>query len=349
MNHTLSIADSMPPLWERGADNIFLASSYSLSRNISPFSFPACMEPSDKKQLFELLKNQLTKIKPNLQLLEGNSLQGDDKQFISEHLLLKNPINQIGPLEAIGFEAKKSLFITINLENHLTIHFLKAGNTLEKGLKEVQRLENQLGKNLDFAFSPRFGFLTASPRECGSALQARALLHLPLSLKDKNLTLNKEAVFSNFHGQVYQSQEDPLTFFTHGLIWIESNPSLGYNQEQALFSLLEASTQLECEEKKKRKAEKKSPSEELINSVTRSYGMLKHSWSLSHTELLEILQSFKLGLDLGLIEGVKPTLLNRMLLQSSHYLDPNNSEKQTRERLRITQTQALLKRLRLNL
>lgn len=348
---SILLQEAPASLWKRCDESIFLLSRLSLARNIAPFSFPPTLGDSDKKQLFQLLNRTIQSLYPSLKLYEGNQLTGEEKQWISEYFFLREPINQLSHFEAIAQLPNSPLLILLNLNDHLTLHFTRSGNTLRSGQKKILQLQQKIGQTLEFAFSSRFGFLTSQPKDCGTALKQSALLHLPLSLsKLPSFEKEKKSLFSNVTGERFGPSHDPQTFFKHSLVRVESEPAQGYNEDQSLLTLEETCMKLQFDEIEQRKMIKETLPSEIKNAVARSYGLLKHSLSLSHDELIEMALSLKLGVDLDLVHGIKHQHLNQVFFTSSAtLLTFGNSDQLEVERLRITHAQRLLKRLRLNI
>lgn len=69
--------------------------------------------------------------------------------------------------------------ITVNEEDHLRLQMLAGGYCLNKMWRVVSELDDRLQQTLNYAFSPRWGYLSASPANVGTAMRATVLLHLP--------------------------------------------------------------------------------------------------------------------------------------------------------------------------
>ncbi len=67
----------------------------------------------------------------------------------------------------------------VNEEDHLRIQVLRSGFQLKKAWTAIDELDTALEEQLDFAFSPTLGYLTACPTNLGTALRASAMMHLP--------------------------------------------------------------------------------------------------------------------------------------------------------------------------
>src|SRR6201985_2765797 len=49
----------------------------------------------------------------------------------------------------------------------------------EEAWEEINAIDDKLEQKLDFAFNPRFGYLTACPTNVGTGIRVSVMLHLP--------------------------------------------------------------------------------------------------------------------------------------------------------------------------
>ena len=69
--------------------------------------------------------------------------------------------------------------LTINEEDHLRLQLLAAGCPLDWMWQKISHIEDRIGDDLNFAFSPKWGYLSASPANVGTGMRVTVLLHLP--------------------------------------------------------------------------------------------------------------------------------------------------------------------------
>ena len=67
----------------------------------------------------------------------------------------------------------------INEEDHLRIQVLKAGCQLSSCAEQINRIDDMIEQKVDYAFSPRYGYLTACPTNLGTGIRVSVMLHLP--------------------------------------------------------------------------------------------------------------------------------------------------------------------------
>ena len=67
----------------------------------------------------------------------------------------------------------------VNEEDHLRIQVLRSGLQLEEAWEQINKIDDALEAKLDYAFHPRFGYLTACPTNVGTGIRVSVMLHLP--------------------------------------------------------------------------------------------------------------------------------------------------------------------------
>ena len=80
------------------------------------------------------------------------------------------------------------LSIMINEEDHLRIQVMQSGFNLDETWKLLPtRLMMHFHKNLDYAYSLHWGYLTACPTNTGTAMRGSVMLHLPALVMTKQI------------------------------------------------------------------------------------------------------------------------------------------------------------------
>ena len=117
-------------------------------------------------------------------------LTREDRQLLHErHLVSK----ELAGLEREGRVRTSSALLVqdrvsvmLNEEDHLRLQALHSGFALDEAYRELDRLDDDLGQRIPFAFHSEFGYLTSCPTNVGTGLRASVLIHLP------GLVLTKE-------------------------------------------------------------------------------------------------------------------------------------------------------------
>jgi protein arginine kinase len=82
------------------------------------------------------------------------------------------------PGRALMLNKQRSTSTMINEEDHIRVQALTAGWSAQKADKLAQEAMAKLQEHLEFARSPRFGYLAASPYNSGQGRRISAMFHL---------------------------------------------------------------------------------------------------------------------------------------------------------------------------
>jgi protein arginine kinase len=308
--------------WLQNTNPIWLGTQVALSRNVEQLHFPKHLQLEQQKQVYTLLSNLLTHQKEfeGGVLKRGDECQPIDREYLIEHFFL--PVNQIesGPGNGFLLNSLGSLLGCFNLDNHLTLYGIEKEGHFEKLSHSLIHLQETLQKNIGFAFSNRFGYLTSQPELTGCGLKVRALLQLSALIHTKEL----DAVLESEKKEGIEA----LPFFKERSEWtldtvaVENRYCLGITDEGILASIRLFVEKLIDKEQKKRAEIQSKPSEELKDKVSRSFAVLKHSYQIDAKEAMNALSLIKLGVLLGWVHGVEISALNELLfrIRRAHFL-----------------------------
>ncbi|MBA7663568.1 Protein-arginine kinase [subsurface metagenome] len=102
-----------------------------------------------------------------------------DRHFLMErHLISYEHANGDG-IKGILIGDRELISIMINEEDHLRLQGMQSGLQLKEVWDVVEKIDRDLEKRLNFAFSDEIGYLTACPTNTGTGLRASILVHLP--------------------------------------------------------------------------------------------------------------------------------------------------------------------------
>ncbi len=313
---------SLPPslfqhtLWEEDKNPVWLGSSLTLHRNLARYKFPPKLAEGEMKNLSGTLAENIQK---NAALkspvyFSAEKLSSLDKEFIFEHFLCLESFPS-GGTGSQGFliDDTGRFLALINLKNHLQLQLIDTSGDIQTAWAQLVKIEMEIGKTLDYAFSPKFGYLTSDPTLCGTALQALLYLHIP--------ALHHTGQLHEVLGK--QKDEEIITMGLEGalddligdFLILKNRYTLGVTEEGMLHALQTTAMKLMAAEKSLRIHLKETESAEIKDFVSRAYGLLVHSYQLQTKEALDALSAIKLGLDLGWISGISNQTINTLFFK----------------------------------
>src|SRR3989304_9862817 len=170
--------------WLRGTgheSDIVISSRIRLARNVARFPFLSMANVKQKKELEETIRDKIkdADISQDLCYLNLAGITPVDKLFLVErHLISKEHAEGEGE-RGVAFGKSETISLMINEEDHLRIQVIRSGFELKNTWETTDEIDNILGKSLNFAFSARFGYLTACPTNVGTGMRVSVMLHLP--------------------------------------------------------------------------------------------------------------------------------------------------------------------------
>jgi protein arginine kinase len=87
--------------------------------------------------------------------------------------------SSIPELSVETLASMESASLTINEEDHLRITVTRNDLDLSSAWDQINQLDDRIEQQLHYAFSPRWGYLTACPANVGTGMRVSVLVHLP--------------------------------------------------------------------------------------------------------------------------------------------------------------------------
>lgn len=298
--------------WDDTSNPLWPATSFYLIRNFSLSPFPHKMTESQSMKMVDQVSSLLLKMQQlqNPVLFKAEDLSKIDKEFLYEHFLCRETFQNT--LKGQGFivDDTAHFLAQINLFDHLQLELIDCKNRWEKVWAVLSDIDTALSQSLKPSFSSRFGYLTSDPGKCGTGLSVICYLHLPMLIHTNQL---QEALEMHLEDSVtISSLQGAPNDFMGDFVLLQNKYSLGLTEEMILRDLHISATKLSLAEKALRDKCRKTKDVDIKDFVSRSYGLLIHSYQLQTKEVLDALSKVKLGIDLGWIQGISDSKINEV-------------------------------------
>jgi protein arginine kinase len=295
--------------WLKGSganSDIVISSRVRLARNIDKMPFPHW---AGKKQA-ETVIEKARALKENVDLLKNTSffamseLDSVDKQFLVERHLMSHELSQKPNSKALIVENNEVLSVMVNEEDHLRIQVMQSGFNLKGAWDIVNGLDDAISREVQYAFSREWGYLTACPTNAGTGMPGSVMLHLP--------ALVMSFTTRGFYGEGTQAAGN---FFQ-----ISNQVSMGQSEEDLVGNIDGLIRQIIEQEAQAREALLAREKAMLEDRVHRSFGILRNAHIISSKETIELLSMLRLGCELGMIEDLNRSVINELfiLIQPAH-------------------------------
>jgi protein arginine kinase len=236
-----------------------------------------------------------------------------ERNYLKENHLISSEMEKGGDNRAIFVSADVKLAVMVNEEDHLRMVALEGGFQPHEALNGVMVLEDSLSRVLPFAFSQKFGYLTACPTNTGTGLRASVMLHLPaLSMLKKMPELVKSMpqfglTVRGFYGENSENMGD---FFQ-----VSNEVTLGRSEQEIVDILTKVTEQIVEKEEQARRHLFDQNRAVVEDEVWRSYGMLTHARVMTSQEAVQLLSKLRFGIDRGFFPGMSHSRLNRIIIE----------------------------------
>jgi len=303
--------------WLRGTgkeSDIVISSRVRLARNIAGFPFLSRANLKQRREIESLLRKTIIerKIAQDVSYVNLNQATAIDKLFLVErHLISKEHAEGEGE-RGVAFGKSETVSLMINEEDHLRIQVIRSGFELKKTWDTIDEIDNILGESLNFAFSSRFGYLTACPTNVGTGMRVSVMLHLPAL----GMTKHIEKVFNAVGklGLVVRGLYGEGTKVSGDLYQISNQFALGKSEKEILSIIESVIPRITSYERMARKALVMESKDQLEDRIWRSYGMLKAARMITSEEILQLLSQVRMGVNIGLIDDIEMQTLNELFV-----------------------------------
>ncbi len=289
------------PLWcrkEGEARDVVLSSRVRLSRNLAGFTFPEKLTLKDEEEVKNIVLSavETSNQYKDMEVLYMNDVIPVERMMLFEKRLVSRDFSE-GRNKAVVIRSDKSLSCMVNETDHLKIAAYTGGLDLEEAFNEAREFDVALEKNLDYAVSLEFGYLTSQIKNAGTGMKASVMLHLPFLVRTGLLDRAiKSSLTEEFSVKGFLSDEENSL---GDLYQVSNEVSIGISEEAYLKKLQTVASSLMGYERRARDQFYKSKSMELEDIFYRAYGILKNCRLLSLKEAVRYLMDFRIGIIMG--------------------------------------------------
>ena len=291
--------------WLKGEgkhSGVALCSRVRIARNFRDIPFP---NRASGEQLAEVSERALSAVRRSSMLEDAvirriDELDPLDVQFLLEsHLISREFAKKTGG-SAVIIGNRGVVNIMVNEEDHLRLQIMKPGLEIADAWIIADRLETELGREIDFSFSDRWGYLTSCPTNLGTGLRASVMVHLPTLVISRRIVkvLTRISRSGIAPRGAYGEGSEP----SGNLFQLSNQFTLGKTEDSIIGEIERAALGVIDEEETAREALFAGDRKTLEDRVFRACGILNNARMISSNEALELLSHLKLGVSLGLVD-----------------------------------------------
>ena len=303
--------------WLRGAgpeSDIVLSSRARLARNLSQYPFTSRASDEQKRELEAFLKRKVmaASLTPDMRYVNLEHIPSVDRLLLVERHLISREHAAAEGARGVAFGRRETISLMVNEEDHLRIQVIASGLQLKEAWHDIDTVDRTLEKELNYAFSTRFGYLPACPTNVGTGLRASVMLHLPALAMTRQIEKVFNAVSKlnlavrGLYGEGTQASGD--------LYQISNQITLGHTEEDIVERVSSVIPKISDYERRAREALLNENREKLQDRVSRSYSLLRSAYVISSEETMHLLSQVRMGVNLRLLEDVPIKTINELFV-----------------------------------
>ena len=279
--------------------DIVISSRIRLARNLAGYKFLSRCSAAERTAILEKLRDALMPLKlgDKISYISVDKASDLDRHFLVErHLISRHHAFGKGPRGAVI--AQREFFTAmINEEDHLRIQVLKGGLQISQCAEQINHIDDMIEAKVDYAFSPRFGYLTACPTNLGTGIRVSVMLHLPaLKMTGQiekffNATKDMSLAVRGLFGEGTEAAGDFYQISNQVTLGISEQDIVSQFQDAVIPEIVEyenaARNQLLSKEV-----------DVLDDKISRAMALLKNAHLISSQEALFLLSHLRLGINM---------------------------------------------------
>jgi protein arginine kinase len=313
-----SLIDSASELTDSSSSKsaIVLMTRIRLARNLAGHSFPGWAKPAQREEVMNACRTAVMaapQMKRCFNLAIGD-LSELEKQILVERHLISRELSGAKSGAGVIISRDQAFSVMMNEEDHLRIQVLRAGFQLKKAWNSINDFDSTIEEQLDFAFSPTLGYLTACPTNLGTAMRASAMMHLPALVISNQMEKVVRAV--NQLGMVVRGLFGEGSDASGSIFQISNQTTLGESEDEIIKRLSSVLQSIVEHEMNARGKLLEADADKLFDKVGRAYGILQNSHLLSSGEAMNLLSLLRLGIDLGAFPDASRSVIDRLFIEA---------------------------------
>lgn len=294
--------------------DIVLSTQCRLMRNLADFPFPKQCTPDERKSVEARILSAMTGLNflSRGQYISLQNVDETEANILRErHLITSQLIHQIGA-RGVYIRDDQSHSISLNEVDHLSYISLASGQQLKEIWSSTSLADDTLAGILDFAFSPKRGYLTTNLADTGTGLRFCAILHLPGLNMTNALAPYIDANQTTTAGYRLASQFATNSIVASDFFRMSSVGTLGQSEMEMLYYFTQQIDKFVDMERNARKQLLDTQPLEIEDRIERALGLARNARLLAFDEGLGVLSSLRMGLSAGLLKGFSMSTLNEI-------------------------------------
>ena len=304
--------------------DIVLSTRIRLARNVEGFAFTGRARDGERLRVLAQVREAFQQVEGLRDMLgyRIDEMSPADRLLLHERHLVSKELAGLETHHPVRSGAAvflgDGLGVMVNEEDHLRLQAMRSGFAVPDAYGTLERIDEELGSRVPFAFHPEFGFLTACPTNTGTGMRASVLIHLPGLVLTKEI--GKVLAALQQMGLTYRGLYGEGSEVVGNFFQISNQTTLGRSEEELLDRLMQVVRTVIDKEEEARRVLLRDAGYIIEDKLWRAYGTLRYARSLTFDEAMNYLSGVRLAVGLKLISGLSVYTLNKLLIfsQAAH-------------------------------
>jgi protein arginine kinase len=292
-----------------------------LARNIAGYPFAARASEAQRHEVMRVARRILldSSLAEDMQWYDLKQATDQDRRLLVERHLISKNLAESEIERGVAISGDETLSVMVNEEDHLRMQLLASGLRIPEVYDRLNQVDDTIESHVDYAFSRRWGYLTACPTNVGTGIRYSVMMHLP-ALKITNEIDRVRRAAKDLHlavrGYYGEGSESAGDFYQ-----ISNQVTLGLSEDELRRELQDRILPriIEYEHHARRVLAERNRT--LLDDRTqRALAVLRSARLLGLEEAMKLLSRVRLGLHLGRLPDTDPTVVNQLflLVQPAH-------------------------------
>jgi protein arginine kinase len=298
--------------------DVVISSRIRLARNLAGYKFLSNCSNAEKAEILRKLRDVLMALQlgDKVFYISVDKASALDRHFLVErHLISRHHAFGKGPRGAVI--AQREFFTAmINEEDHLRLQVVMGGLQLTKCAEQINHIDDMIEARVDYAFSSRYGYLTACPTNVGTGIRVSVMLHLPaLKMTDQiekffNAAKDMNLAVRGLFGEGTEAAGDFYQLSNQVTLGVSEPEIVGRFETNIIPEIVEY-------ENAARKQLISKQIEILDDKIARAMALLRNAHLISSQEALFLLSHLRLGINLRETMGACTPAIDNLLKSAS--------------------------------
>jgi len=298
------------------AQEVVISSRVRLARNLAGMPFLNRCTDTQQAELEQRLRAHVARdelLGPHMyvDLSAANALRR--QLLVERHVISRHHADANCP-RGVAVSRDERIAIMVNEEDHIRMQVLRSGLQLDEAVSEINRIDDALEQQIDWAFHARYGYLTACPTNVGTGLRISVMLHLPalrLSAEVERALQAARDMHVAVRGLYGEGTEAAGDFFQ-----LSNQVTLGKTEEQIVQEFSDAILPGFIDyEMQAREALANGPDRAgLDDKIYRAVALLRAARRIGSDEMMYLLSLVRLGVNLRRISDIPLDVIHELFL-----------------------------------